>query len=358
MRKDVHTVIPISRPELGPVEEAAVLRVLRSGRLAQGPEVAAFEEEFASMCEAPYAIAVANGTAALHVLLLACGIGPGDEVIVPAFTFAASANAVLATGARPVFCDVREEDFCIDVTSAAGRVGRATRAVMPVHLYGRASDMEGVRALSRAHDLAIIEDAAQAHGTTGVATTNATFSFYATKNLMTGEGGMVTTHDPEIAERSRLLRNHGMVARYVHESFGMNLRMTEIQAAIGRVQLSRLAAGNARRQQNAAYYSENLQGIDGLILPEGVTGHVWHQYTVRIPGRRDAVLKYLHERGVGAEVYYPTPVHRQHAFADPQSLPVSERLATEVLSLPVFPGLTADERTYVAETLQQALVEA
>ena len=351
-------MIPISRPQIGPEEEQAVIRVLRSGRLAQGPEVAALEEEFAAMCGVQHAIAVANGTAALHVALLASGIVPGDEVIVPAFTFAATANAVLACGARPVFCDVLERDFCIDARSAASRVGPRTRAIMPVHMYGRVAEMDPVRALAREHDLVIVEDAAQAHGAAGAGRSTATYSFYATKNMMTGEGGMITTDDEAVAARSRLLRNHGMEQRYVHTMFGMNLRLTELQAAIGREQLKRLPEGNAQRAQNAAFYAERLAGIDGLILPQPATGHAWHQYTVRVPGRRDAVLKYLRDHGVGAEVYYPTPVHRQAAFAEAVSLPVSELLAGEVLSLPVFAGITDQERTTVADTVARAMMEA
>ena len=351
-------MIPISRPQLGREEEEAVIRVLRSGRLAQGPEVAALEEEFRSMCGAKHAIAVANGTAALQVALLASGIVAGDEVIVPAFTFAATANAVLGCGARPVFCDVLESDFCIDARSAASRAGSRTRAIMPVHMYGRVADMEPVRALAAPRDLVVVEDAAQAHGASGVGASTATYSFYATKNMMTGEGGMITTNDDDVAARARLLRNHGMEQRYVHTTFGMNLRLTELQAALGREQLKRLPQANAARAENAAFYSHRLAGIDGLILPEVVPGHAWHQYTVRVRGRRDAVLKYLHDHGVGAEVYYPTAVHRQAAFAEPVSLPVSELLATEVLSLPVFAGLTEDERATVADTVARAMMEA
>lgn len=357
-------MIPISRPEIGREEEEAVLRVLRSGRLAQGPEVAAFEEEFAELCRAPHAVACANGTAALHLALLAHGIGPGDEVVIPSFTFAATANAVLACGARPVFCDVREEDFCIDPDSAAERAGRATRAIMPVHLYGRVADMEAVRALASTRGWVVVEDACQAHGAIrngtragGFAT--AAFSLYATKNMMSGEGGVVTAQDDGVAQRLRLLRNHGMEQRYVHVSFGLNLRMTEIQAALARASMARLADGNAARAENAAYYTKELSGIAGLILPEDDFGSVWHQYTVRLPARRDAVLKFLHDNEVGAEVYYPTPVHLQPAFsADAVSLPVSERLAAQVISLPVHPGLTKDERATVAETLRRAMIEA
>lgn len=361
-------MIPISRPNIGPEDEEAVLRVLRSGRLAQGPEVAAFEEEFATLCGVPHAVACANGTAALHIALLAHGIGAGDEVIIPTFTFAATANAVLACGARPVFCDVREDDFSIDVEDAERRIGRATRAVMPVHLYGQVADMDAVAALAGEHDLAVIEDACQAHGASfkGVragAFSTAAFSLYATKNSMSGEGGMLTTRDPEIARSLRLLRNHGMEQRYVHLSFGLNLRLTEIAAALGRTQLKKLEDGNARRRDNAAFYGKTLDGIDGLTLPQELSGrdHVWHQYTVRVAGdRRDAVLQYVQQHGVGADVYYPTPVHRQPAYSSGADveLPVSDRLAREVLSIPVHPSLTDRERETVASVLADAMERA
>jgi dTDP-4-amino-4,6-dideoxygalactose transaminase len=359
-------VIPISRPQIGPEEEEAVLRALRSGRLAQGPEVEAFEREIAALCETPHAIACANGTAALHLALMALGIGPGDEVIVPALTFAASANAVLACGARPLFCDVREDTFCIDPSDAERRIGRATRAIMPVHLYGQVADMNEVSELARAHGLVVVEDACQSigaryRGRRAGSFATAAFSLYATKNLTTGEGGMVTAQTDEIAERLRLLRNHGMSERYVHRTFGLNLRMTEIQAAIGRAQLAKLDAATARRRENATFYTRELLGIEGLILPPERLGseHVWHQYTVRVPDRRDAVRERLLAAGVGAEVYYPTPVHLQPAFRSeaPPELPVSERLANEVLSIPVHPSLTDEERATVAKTLADAMTE-
>jgi dTDP-4-amino-4,6-dideoxygalactose transaminase len=356
-------VIPIARPTIGTREEEAVLRVLRSGRLVQGPEVAAFEEEFADMCEVDHAIACSSGTAALHLALLAHGIGPGDEVIIPAFTFAATADAVLACGARPVFCDVRDDDFCIDASSAEARIGRATRAIMPVHLYGQAADMDAVMELAAAHDLVVIEDACQAHGAlykdrhAGSFATGA-FSLYATKNMMSGEGGVVTTSDAEVASRLRLLRNIGMKERYVHVSFGLNLRLTEMQAAIARVQLERLPAGNTERHANASFYATELAGLEGIALPHELPGrtHVWHQYTLRTPGVRDRVLEHLRAAGIGADVYYPTPVHKQEAFAAPVSLPVSEQLAGEVLSIPVFAGLTEEERWMVAKALTEAMM--
>lgn len=357
-------MIPIARPQIGPEEEEAALRVIRSGRLAQGPEVAAFEKEFAALCSAEHAVACVNGTAALHLALLAHGIGFGDEVIVPALTFAASANAVLACGATPVFCDVREDDYCIDAGDAGERITKRTKAIMPVHLYGQVADMDTVEALG----LTVVEDSCQAHGAAykgrrAGSFATAAFSLYATKNLMTGEGGMVTTQDDAIAGRLRLLRNHGMPERYVHTTFGLNLRMTDLMAAIGRPQLARLGSGNARRRENAAFFARELEGIDGLLLPRELPGrdHVWHQYTVRVTGgRRDAVKQYLAGHGVGAEVYYPIPAHRQASFARHAGdlrLPVAERLAAEVLSIPVYPSLTDEERATVAKTLKDAVTQ-
>jgi len=358
-------MIPISRPMIGPEEEEAVLRVLRSGRLAQGPEVEAFEHAFAPLAGSVFAVACGNGTVALQLALLAHGIGHGDEVIVPSFTFAATANAVLACGATPVFCDVAEEDFNIDVDDAAKRITPATKAVMPVHLYGQPADMDAVGRFATEHGLIVIEDAAQAHGAAFGAKAagsfaTAAFSLYATKNVMTGEGGMVTTSDPSIHEKLRLIRNHGMAERYVHVTFGLNLRMMEIQAAIGRVQLERLPAGNARRRENAEFYSTELAEVAELTLPRQLPGrtHAWHQFTVRVDrGRRDAVLGALRDRGVGAEVYYPIPTHQQKAYATGVSLPVAERLASEVLSIPVFPGLSDSERATVAKMLTDVMME-
>jgi perosamine synthetase len=357
-------MIPIARPTIGVEDEEAVLRVLRSGRLAQGPEVEAFEGEFAPVAGARHAVACANGTAALQLALLAVGVGPGDEVIVPSLTFAASANAVLACGARPVFCDVSDEDYCIDVADAATRVTPATKVVMPVHLYGQPADMDAVRKLADERGLMVVEDAAQAVGATigGRAAGSfgvAAFSLYATKNVMSGEGGMVTTNDTALDERLRLLRNHGMSERYVHTTFGLNLRLTDFAAALGRVQLARLGDGMARRRENAAFYRAQLEGIRGLILPREMPGrtHAWHHFTIRVPGRRDAVLKGMRERGVWADVYYPIPCHKQRSFGDASTLPVSERLTSEVLSIPVYPGLDDGERATVAKALTDTMME-
>lgn len=339
--------IPIASPVLGAEEEAAVRRVLAGGRLVQGPEIEAFEAEFAAAAGVGAAVAVANGTLALYAALHVLGVGPGDEVLVPAFTFAATAGAVVASGATPVFVDVGEE-YLIDLDDAAGRVTARTAAVIPVHLFGLMADMDAVAAFAARHGLAVVEDAAQAHlarrggrraGGTGVGA----FSLYATKNMTTGEGGIVTTSDPEVAAALRRFRNHGMTQRYRHDAWGLNLRMSELEAAIGRVQLGRLPAATERRRKVAARFDADLPaGMCRPVVPEDAY-HVYHQYTVTVaPERRDAVVAGLRARGVGADVYYPRPVPGQPAFAafaGGERFPGAERAAASVLSLPVHPGV-------------------
>jgi perosamine synthetase len=348
-------VIALSRPALGDEEVAAVTRVLRSGMLAQGPEVAAFEAEFAAHVGAGvHAIAVANGTMALQLALMALGVGPGDEVIVPSFTFIATANAVRGLGAVPVFADVEPDTYTMDAAAASAVVTPRTVAIMPVHLYGQLADMPALAALAERHGLALVEDAAQAHGASlqgrrAGSFAVGCFSFYPTKNMTTGEGGMVTTTDAALAERMRLLRNHGMRGRYDYEVFGTNLRMTDIAAAIGRVQLGRLDAWNAARQRNAAWLDAHLRGVATPVVREGAV-HVYHQYTVRTP-ERDALTERLRAHDVGFGVYYPVPVHRTAPYCAETSLPVTERLAGEVLSLPVRPDLSGEELARIAEAV-------
>ncbi len=339
--------IPIASPSTGVDEEAAVLRVLRSGRLAQGPEVAALESEFASVSGVEHAVGVANATLGIYAALLASGIRPGDEVLVPAFTFAATAGAVVATGASPVFVDI-DDQYLFDVEDAARRVTPKTTAVAPVHLYGLMVDMDAVKAFADAHGLGIVEDAAQAHlarrggigaGSTGIGV----FSLYATKNMMSGEGGIVTTNDTSIADHLRLLRDHGMSHRYQHDTFGLNLRMSELEAAIARVQLAKLPEWTEERRRNAARFDQELPG--SWIRPPNPEGaeHVYHQYTVRVdPDRRDKTVQALRDRGVGAEIYYPStvpsqPAYQAHRGQDPY--PLAERAAAGVLSLPVHPAV-------------------
>lgn len=331
------------------------MRVLDSGMLAQGPEVAQFESEFAATIGAPHAVAVNSGTSALHLGLLAAGIGPGDEVIVPSFTFAATANAVALTGADVVFADIRAEDYCLDPAAAESAITARTAAIMPVHLYGHAADMGAFTDIAERHGLLLVEDAAQAHlaswgdrqvGTFGIGM----FSFYPTKNMMSGEGGMITTSDADVARRARLFRNQGMERRYENEVVGFNCRMTDLHAAIGRAQLARLQGWTDRRREIAALYNSELTAVDVPTVVAPAT-HVYHQYTVRVAERRDDFLTHLTEHGIGAGVYYPTPVHRLPSFGRDLDLPVTERAAAEVLSIPVHPALSDQEVATVIEVI-------
>jgi perosamine synthetase len=340
-------MIPIARPLIGDEERAAVDRVLRSGGMAQGPEVEAFENEFSKLVGGRHCVAVNSGTSALHLALVAMGISAGDEVIVPSFSFAATANAVCLAGGTPVFVDIDPDTFCIDPSAVEAAVGPRTAAVMPVHLYGHPAAMSELEAIASRHSLAIIEDAAQAHSAgidgrnAGEFGLTACFSFYPTKNMTTGEGGLVVTPSAEVARMLRLLRNQGMERRYENEIVGFNVRMTDIAAAIGRVQLTRLAGWNADRQRNAAYLTDRLTTVTPPSVAPGAT-HVYHQYTVR-SSDRNGLAKRLSERGVGSGVYYPTPIHRLPSFALDLDLPVTAKAADEVLSLPVHPSLSTDD---------------
>jgi len=356
----VREQILIAQPAIGEAEIAAVTSVLRSQALVQGQQVAAFEDEFASLVAGRRCVAVASGTAALHLALAALGIGPGDEVIVPSFTFAATAHAVSLTGARPVFADVSADDFCLDAADVAGRISPRTAAVVAVHLYGQPGDMSGLSDVCARNGLALVEDAAQAHGAgyegrpAGSLGQAAAFSFYATKNMTTGEGGMVVLADEDGARRVRLLRNQGMLEAYRHEVVGHNARMTDFAAAMGRVQLGRLSELNRARRTNASAYDRALTGVDKPIEhPNRV--HAWHHYTVRVATERDAVASDLARQGIQTGIYYRAPVHTQPAYDDPTELPVTARLADEVLSLPVHPGVGAGAVDRVIAALQSAL---
>jgi len=351
-------LIPIARPVIGEDEKQAVLRVLESGQLAQGRLVREFEEAFAQWLGVRQAVAVSSGTAALMLALQAHGIGPGDEVITTPFSFIATANAVLYVGARPVFADVRSDDFNIDPAQVEARMTPRTKAILPVHLYGHPAPMAEIMSIAQRHDLLVVEDAAQAHGAqlnsrkVGTFAT-ACFSFYPTKNMTTGEGGMVTTDDSQIAELLRKLRDQGQAALYHHELLAYNWRMTEIAAAMGRAQFRRLDELNERRRRNAEYLSQRRKGVITPVEREGYR-HVYHQYTVRVPQRRDALLEHLRERGIGTRIYYPTPIHQQPVYRKlgyEDDLPIAQRLAAEVLSLPVHPSLTADELERIVESV-------
>ena len=341
-------MIPIAKPQIGEAEKAAVLEVLESGMLVQGLQVARLEERFAQVCETRHAVATSSGTTALHIALLAHNIGPDDEVITTPFTFIATVNAILFVGAKPVFVDIEEDTFNINPALIEAAVTPRTRAIIPVHLYGHPCNMDAVMDIARRHDLVVVEDAAQAIGATykgklaGSFGTGC-FSLYATKNVMAGEGGMITTDDEALAERCRMLRSHGMRRRYHYEFLGYNFRLTDLHAAIGLAQMGRLEGFTARRRANAAYLSAHITSVVTPRVREGYE-HVWHQYTVRVDGGRDrdAAVQQLREAGVGTGIFYPVPAHQHDYMRDvvgEMSLPVAERLAREVLSLPVHPGL-------------------
>lgn len=351
-------MIYMAKPQIGDEEKKAVMEVLDSGMIAQGPRTKAFEEAFAEMCGVKHAVATSSGTTALHVALLANGIGPGDEVITSAFTFIASANSILFTGARPVFVDIDPRTFNLHPDMIEAAITPKTKAIMPVHLYGLACDMDPILRIAEKHNLAVIEDACQSHGAAykgkkvGSFGTG-TFSLYPTKNITSGEGGMITTNDSVVDEKCRVIRQHGMRRRYYHDELGFNFRMTDVHAAIGLAQLKKLEKFNAQRQANGKFLSENLKGVVVPYIPEGQT-HVFHQYTVRVSGgKRDALRAHLQERGVGSEVYYPVPIHQQSFYVSELGykdiLPETESAALEVLSLPVHAGLSAaDLETIVA----------
>ncbi len=346
------TMIPAAKPIIGAQERAAVDRVLRSGMLAQGPEVKAFEEEFSQYVDGRHCIAVNSGTSALHLGFIAAGITAGDEVIVPSFSFAATANSVALAGGTPIFADIDPKTFNIDPAHIESLITPRTKAIMPVHLYGHIAAMDLIEAICLKHNLLLIEDSAQAHlasmngRPSGAWGTVASFSFYPTKNMTAGEGGMVTTDSADIARTLRLLRNQGQEVIYQNELFGFNNRMTDIHAAIGRVQLRKLPAWTATRQKNAEYLSKNLKGVITPYVAPGTT-HAFHQYTIRIEGndaaKRDHFMTQIRERGIGCGVYYPTPIHRLPSFRLELDLPETEKVIKECVSLPVHPALTQSD---------------
>lgn len=355
-------MIPAAKPIIGQEERDAVDRVLASGIVAQGPEVAAFEKEFSTeLAGGRECVAVNSGTSGQHLGLLASGLKPGDEVIVPSFTFAATANSVAVIGAKPVFVDIDIDSFCIDPSKIEAAITERTVAIQPVHLYGHPAAMDQILAIAKKHNLWVGEDAAQAHGASWQGQQVGTFgkwgmfSLYPTKNMTSGEGGMVSTEDAEIARNIRLLRNQGMEIQYANEVAGFNNRMTDIHAAIGRVQLTKLAAWTKRRQELAAFFNENLKSVVTPSVHPDAT-HVYHQYTIRIEGasaeERDRFATALREEyKVGCGVYYPTPVHRLPSFGLELDLPVTEKAAREVLSLPVHPSVSDSDRDRIVEAV-------
>ena len=354
-------MIPIAKPLLGSDEVRAVTDTIMSGIIAEGPRVAEFEQAFADYIGVEYAIAVNSGTAALHTTLLSHGIGKGDEVITTPFTFIATSNSVLFTGARPVFVDIDEDTFNINPDAIMEKIRPKTKAILPVHLYGHPAEMNAIMEIAEDHDLAVIEDACQAHGAVydgkkvGSFGTG-TFSFYPTKNMTTSEGGIITTNDQDAVDRARMIRSHGSKQRYVHEMLGHNFRMTDISASIGLVQLNKLDEFTRKRQSNAEYLTKGLKGIDGITTPTVRQNckHVFHQYTIRADDR-DRLVETLNEKGVGTGLYYPVPTHKQPFYQElgyDDSMPESEKAAAEVVSLPVHPSVSQDELDFIIDVIK------
>lgn len=355
-------MIPIAKPLIGKEEEKAVIEVLRSGKLAQGEKVAEFEAAFAKYCGTKYAIATDNGTSALITALSAVGVGKGDEVITTPFTFIATANSIVFTGAKPVFVDIDPVTFNIDPEKIETAITKKTKAIMPVHLYGLMADMPAINKIAKKHRLVVIEDAAQAHGAdiqgrkAGSWGLAGTFSFYPTKNMTTGEGGMITTNDDKLANTARIFRNQGMKKRYHHDSIGYNFRMTDITAAIGIEQLKKLEGFTKKRIENASYLNHKLSGIESVVIPNIPTNyrHVFHQYTLRTKDRKK-LIDNLEKKDTGYGIYYPVSINRQKAFKYlkyTNKFPISEKASNQVLSLPVHPALSLQDLSRIISSVR------
>ena len=348
-------------------------RVLDSSQFILGPEVTEFERQVAAGVGATHAIGVSSGTDALLLSLMALDIGPGDEVLCPSFTFFATAGSVSRTGATPVFVDSLDDDFNLDLENAARRVTDKTKAIIPVHLFGQAADMDAVQRLASAHDLMVLEDAAQSMGTqfgekkAGTIGDLCAFSFFPSKNLGGfGDGGMITTNDDALAERVRILRVHGGAPKYYHKAIGGNFRLDPLQAALLRAKLGHLPVYIAKRRANAATYLERLSEStpvrEGrLLLPSEMSGrtHTWNQFTIRVTnGKRDALMEHLAANQIGSAIYYPVPLHRQECFSNlagvEARLPICEKMADEVLSIPIYPELSTEQIDHVINTIANA----
>jgi perosamine synthetase len=367
-------LIPINLPEIGEEEIEAVVKVMRRGPLTNalgaGPAVTKFEENYAKFAGVKHAVAVNSGTAALHSAIVAVGVKPGDEVILPSFTFVATAEAVVMAGGKPVFTDIDPETYNISPVEIEKNVTKQTKAVVPVDLYGFSADAEPIRKIALEHGLAVVEDAAQAHGATyqgkpaGSFSDAVCWSLYASKNITTGEGGVVTTDNDEAAETLRLIRTHGEKAKYASLMLGYNYRMSEIQAAIGLVQLEKLPVFLAKRRKNAQRLTEILAETERLLLPKETKDrlHSWYLYTVRLKdgakAERDKILEELKKKGIGAAAYYVHPVHTmpyyQETFGE-RKLPETEKAAAQVFSLPIHPGVMDAQVDYIGNTLLDLL---
>ncbi len=359
-------MISIGKPTIGKEEVKAAAEVLKSGRLTQGEQVEKFEKEFAAFVGTKFAVAVSNGTTALQLALLAAGIGEGDEVITTPHTFIATAASIVQVGAKPVFVDVKPDSLNIDPEKIEEVVTTKTKAIIAVHLYGLPADMPAINKIAKKHKLIVIEDSAQAHGAqirgkrTGSLGDLACFSFYATKNMTTGEGGMVTTNKGSFAEEIQILRDQGQKGRYKHVMLGFNYRMTDIAAAIGRAQLKKLPAFNKKRIENAAYLTKKLNGIKGIKTPFVPAGyrHVFYLYTAVVendyPINRDQLLAKLNKSGVDARIYYPVLLSDENMFKSYKrgSLDVVKKIHKQILSLPSHPSLTRQELGKIAEVIK------
>lgn len=364
-------MINVSKPIIGQEEIDAVVSVMQSGMIVQGPKTAQLEEAFAAYCGTKYAVAFNSGTAALHAGLYALDIGADQEVITSPFTFVASANPILMQGAKVVFADISEDDFNLDPREVARKITPQTKAILPIDLYGQVFDVEGLSQLAKEHNLAILEDACQAVGAeyqgkkAGTFGQIGAFSLYATKNIMSGEGGMIVTDDEELAEKCKRFRHHGQSekTRYEYWDIGYNYRTTDLCAAIGLVQLGKADRFNDRRRANAEALSLGLEGVAGLVLPKihPEKKHVFHQYTVRVTpdfkGDRDSLVAFLKENGINCGVYYPKPLHLHPHFMKmgykEGDFPVAEKMSKEVLSLPVHPSLTQEDIDMIISKIRE-----
>ena len=382
---------------LAPQLREAFERVLASGQFIMGPDVLAFEQECAAMLDAKHAISCSSGTDALVMALMALGLGPGDEVILPTFTFFATAGSVARIGATPVFVDVCPICFNIDAEKAAAKITPRTKAIMPVHLFGQSADMDAIQSLADKHQLWIIEDCAQAIGARykgkpcGTIGHYGAYSFFPSKNLGGfGDGGLLVTNDDSLAEKARMMRNHGMQPKYFHSVVGGNFRMDTLQAALLRVKLAPYDAYTQGRQNNAADYTERLARLPGVVVADPAhcqcaerqgewleetqakmvlpvsyecNDHIWNQYTIRVigEGQRDALKKHLLDRGIGCEVYYPLTMDQQECFAHlPETsrshCEISHRLASEVISIPIYAELMPQQRDEVVDAIAQFFI--
>ena len=343
----------------------AVVEVMKSGMIAQGPKVQEFEEKFAEYVNTKYAITTNSGTSALHVSLLSIEIKEGDEVITSPFTFAASGNSILYTGARPVFADIDPETYTLDPNTIENLINDKTKAILPVHLYGQAADMDPIMKIAKEYDLKVIEDAAQAHGAEyknkkiGSIGDAGCFSFYPTKNMTTSEGGMITTNNEEIAENAKIYKAHGSAIKYKHTVLGYNFRMTDIAAAIGIQQLKKIDKFNKIRNENAKYITQGLKEVKGIKTPtvRENSKHVFHQYTIEVEAeKRENWIEYLTENNIGTGIHYPIPLYKQPLYEKlgyQQKEPETEKAANRVISIPIHPSLTQKDLDTIIQTIKE-----